>query len=416
MKYEKFKAERKNFLFAVFGEYVIEYFIIPTVIFTNAFLVLIGIPIDKIVMISSVILLSHISQVFASKIVFLFNSRKKSVITLSLISYGSFIMIPFSLSFGDIGFFITCILYFIGFSAKFIKTSISLDWIINFVDPSKSARYFSKRNIIVNSISMIYNILFGFLVDKFRDNIMFFYISFVIVLFFSIIDLLSYMKIPDIKDNIDKNNVRIIDIFKIPLCNKNFVIYIIFVCFWNFGLYLSQPYYTYYFVDVVGISYVIVGSVISITNLFKIFMGGIWGRLVDLKGCFKIIILTSIGFAVINSLFSLISIDGWILYPILFLLQGVCMIGFNISKFNVSLSLIPKDIRIMFMNFEGFVTGIVSFIAPQISRGVMNFIIENKIRFLNFSSYQLIFILGGGIQILAIIILIILNKKTHKQI
>ena len=68
------------------------------------------------------------------------------------------------------------------------------------------------------------------------------------------------------------------------------------------------------------------------------------------------------------------------------------------------------------MNFEGFVTGIVSFIAPQISRGVMNFIIENKIRFLNFSSYQLIFILGGGIQILAIIILIILNKKTHKQI
>lgn len=390
-----------------------EHLVTPTLILMNAFLILIGIPLEKIVLVSSVILLSHISQIFSSYILKWANSRKKATIILSIVQHLAFGSTAFVVGIPKIGFALLCIFYFLGFSCKQIKNAIVIDWTTKFVEPSKAGRYFSKRNVIINFISMMYNSVFGILIEKFGDNKEFFLISFSLILVFGIIDIVSCLNISDDKESVTSNITKISEVFTIPIKNRKFICYIVFSLIWFFGLYLSQPYYTYYFTNVVGIGYSIVGFVIAFTNIIKILIGRVWGGAVDKFGYKKIIVICGIVYGIVNILFCFIAPNTIFIYPILFLFQGIFMIGFNVTKFNMMIKIIPQSSRITYMNFEGIFLGIVSFAAPQIADILIKIIISNNFKLLFFNSYQTIFIIGGLIQISAIVFFI-LNVKKDK--
>lgn len=410
------KKPKLLFLTGFSSEIITEFIITPTVIFTNAFLLFLGIPIEKIVVLTSINLLSNVSQVFSSVILKATKSRKKTIIFLSIIQYSSFLLIPIVLLNKKYGFVLLCFCYLLGFSAKNLKSVMWVDWSARFVDVETRGRFYSKRNIITNTVSMIFSSAMGMLLEQYKQNIMFYYMCFGFILIFALIDISCYVNIPDNSQDIEKNITKISDIFVIPTKNKLWIRYMIFISVWFFAVNMSNPYYTYYFRQEVNITYSVIGFVTAFTCICKIIMGRNWGIWVDKFGFKKVLLICGIGFGIINSLFSLISPETKFLYPLLFLFQGLFMIGFYIAKFNSMLSIAPDDQRIIYMNFEGVCIGLVSFLAPNISKLAMDTLINNNITFLWFNSYQTVFLIGGILQVLSILFFISfgVNKLSKK--
>lgn len=412
----KNKKSKLLFLTGFSSEMITEFIITPTIIFTNAFLLFLGIPIEKIVILTSINLLSNVSQIFSSLILKITKSRKKTIIFLSIIQYTSFLFIPIVLLNQKYAFILLCFCYLLGFSAKNLKSVMWVDWSSRFVDIEIRGRFYSKRNIINNTISMIFSSSMGMLLEQYRENIIFYYICFGFILIFALIDISCYISIPDDNQDIEKNITKISDIFTIPTKNKLWISYMIFISIWFFAVHMSNPYYTYYFREEVNITYSIIGFVTAFTCICKIIIGHNWGIWVDKFGFKKILLICGIGFGVMNASFSLISNSTKFLYPFLFLLQGLFMIGFYIAKFNSMLSIAPSEQRIIYMNFEGVCIGLVSFLAPNISKLAMDTLINNNITFLWFNSYQTIFLIGGFLQVISIIFFIFfgINKLSKK--
>ena len=170
---------------------------------------------------------------------------------------------------------------------------------------------------------------------------------------------------------------------------------------WNFG----RPFFNIYAIKHINLSYGFIAFVSSFTAVVKLLLAKIWGAGVDKYGWKKILKYTGLCFGFSHFLWIFISLDFHIIYFLFILLNGIFMIGLNISKFNVNLKLTDHEYRLSYMAVNSAITSVFSFVSTNISTIIIR-IIDPTWKIFSLDIFQLLFVIAGLLYILAIVYII----------
>jgi len=404
------RSDRNKFMVCFTYQSIIDNLINIGSLFMTSFVLFLGFEDAQIGLLASLVSLTGIFQIFSSYIYIKVKSRKKVIIALTLIKYillSLVIFIPLIVKNKVI--IVVSIITFLAHSIGSLQGAGMLEWNNKFVPDKIKGRYFSTRNLIGNVIAMILSIMLGKYLDKY-DGVYGAYVFIIIIVLvlvlFCIKDIIKLKSCDD--DLIDKPIISMKKVIFSPLSDKRYMKYIKFNLLWMFAWSFGRPYYNIYTIKYVGLDYSYIALIASVTAMVKICSARIWGMAVDKKGSEKLILITGTLFGFSNFLWVFITQDSYFLYPILIIINGLMVIGVNISKFNLNLSLTSKDERLAYLAFNGAVVAIFSFISTNISTILIKILltIDIVIWGMNINTYQFIFCCSGFLHIIAVLYLL----------
>jgi hypothetical protein len=208
--------------------------------------------------------------------------------------------------FGIIYFFIndniieTIIILFIVFNIlAVIARIIHTDWIGKVFWIKKMGVYTAQKQLMLELVSIVPILFSGFLLDKilFGQNLV---LGFTIIFFIAGISrliatyFLNKMSVTEDKEDIQKEiKKHKISLFKVikkdVLDNKEYKYFLIVVFILYFSIFISSPFYKYYFLSTLNLNYFTYVSLHVITVISTVLSFKYWGKINDLYGSSKIL-------------------------------------------------------------------------------------------------------------------------------
>ncbi|MGL4772263.1 MAG: MFS transporter [Clostridium sp.] len=388
-----------------------------TGLFMTSFALYLGVSDAQIGLMSSISNLMAVFQIFSTYFYIHFKSRKKPIITILILQYIFFFMIILVPSFRpqNLQIAILLILFALGFLCRGFTNTGVIEWNNSFVEESVRGKYFSNRNVLANGAMIVTSLVVGFILDEYKGAFLGYGIIFLIIFILAIFEVSTLLKIKDFNEDLEnKEMVKFKELFTIPLKNKKYMAFVIFSLLWMFSNSLSAPYFTIYAIKYMALPYSIVAVVASITGFLKLLVGRVWGGYGDKNGWRKVVLIAGYGYAITVGLWFLMNESTKYIYPFIIIINGLCMIGINIAKFNLDMSLCDPKYRVIYMNFTGMLVGIMAFLGPLITPKLVSLLSEVDILFIgiNITGYQIVFLLSGCLLFCAATYLIKVMGKS----
>jgi len=172
------------------------------------------------------------------------------------------------------------------------------EWIGKVFNIKHIVEYTSKKQIILNLVSIVPLFLAGYMMDIINKNslLLGFTIIFIIAGVFrfgSAIVLSKMSQTEDAEDIKKESKEQLKSVFKVfkkeVLKNKQFLYFLVIVSLIYFSMYIAAPYYRYYFLEILKLSYnqYILLEIGSILGLILSFL--YWGKICDKFGATKVL-------------------------------------------------------------------------------------------------------------------------------
>jgi len=376
-------------------------------LFMTGFMLLLGAQDSDIGTLASVMTLMNVLQIFSYYVYRRLKSYKWVSAGLTilryLIFYSKFFIAPFLSvpTSGKVLFVIICVCFESMFNA--LKGNGILSWNDTYIADNAKGSYYSIRNVIANVVGIICSLTIGRLLDTYGKQTFIYLIIAGVMISISVIETVSLLLVPDYRKE-DEVKITLKQLLTIPVKDKKYLGFVIFSIWWNFSLLLATPYFNVYAVKTIGVSYTFIAAVGSVTMFVKVLVGRVWGKFGDKKGWKNILTFAGLGYALTNGIWMLMGPGTDYLYAVNFFFNGLCMIGVNIAIFNTNICLSDPDHRLIYLNFTAAVTGLFSFFGPRIGTAVVSAFqnVNISIFTLHLSSYQLLFMISGILQVMAV--------------
>jgi len=415
---KKSKKIRKFFLLSSFGMAYHNNMYGLGGIFMTSYLLYLGATARDIGILAAIPSLTNVIQVLSVKIYEKVKSRKKVVVLLTAMQYLFFyfiIIIP-KIATGRYRIDLIIVCFIFGNFFRAIKGSGVLEWNNFFVPSEIRGRFFSNKNLIGNLVYIIVSLSIGKILDIYDSNYSTYFILLAIAAVFACIEIYGYTRVDDYNiDLISKPKIKFSEMIRLPLKSKVYRSFILFALSWNFARSLAMPYYTFYSKTVLNLDYTYIALIGSITCLIKIFVANPFGIAGDKNGWRQVLLYAGIAFAFSNIAWGFVNPQTLFLYPAVLIVNGIFMIGTNISVFNLNIDLSSSKDRLLFLGFNASVTAIFSFIGPNLASYLMGKLSPLNIYIFNMdiNGYQIIFFISGLLQVFFVWYFVRYLKKNN---
>lgn len=377
-------------------------------IFMTSFFLHINATVTHIGLFGATINFTNILQIFAIRITHKLKSRKKSVVILTILYYSfiSLIIIIPKIFTDKYVVSLVLLVFVLGNAFRALRASGIIDWNNFFVPNETKGKYYSTKNLLANLVYIILSLGVGKLLDTYVNNYLVFFLIFMLGLVFAVIEIMAYSKVKDCNDDlIDIKKITFKEMFTKPLKNKAYVSFMIFSLTWSFTRSLATPYLTYYSKTELALGFTYIALIGSITCLIKIIIANPWGSLGDKYGFRIVLVYAGVLFSLANTMWAFITPNSIYLYIPTIILTGIFMIGTNICVFNINIELAPIKERLLFMGFNGTLTGVFAFIGPNIASYIVNRFSDINLVIMNsvINGYQIVFFASGILQMIPVI-------------
>jgi len=362
-------------------------------------------------------ILGPISQIFGSRLIEKY-SRKKIVtkaVFIEALMWIPFIIIAL-LFYKNIIPGILPLMLLLTFSTYIIVNSIGhpawFSWIGDIVDENYRGRWFSKRNLIMGFISILIGISSAFFLDyakKINLTMIGFVILFSLALISRMISLRSLKKQYEPKIKLEKGYYfSFIDFLLNKDKKNNLKKFSLYRFFLNLSCSISSSLLVIYLLRFLEFKYVIYMVVIFSGTIYSLMVLGIWGKIADKYGNYKILGISSILIPTIPVL--------WILSPnpiylilVPSLIGGISWAGFDLAAGNFIYDNVSPQKRSLAVSYHNMLGGLGTFIGASIGAILIKFLTIQII-----SPIMFIFILGAFARMVVVFFGISQLKEVRK--
>ncbi|TAL56430.1 MAG: MFS transporter [Nanoarchaeota archaeon] len=331
--------------------------------------------------------LGAIAQLFSTKLIKLFHSRKKPILInafLEGIMFVPMLLTFFMGKFRVIYFLLFVCLYWI---FGMLINPAWMSWMGDLVKPNERGKYFGRRNKFTGFFTLVALLISGYILLTSMNNeyfgfVIIFGIAMVARLFSSFF--LSMMYDPGVVQ-VPGSSFSLIEFIKKARYN-NYGLFVFFLTSMNFSVYLAAPFFAAYMLKDLHLDYFTYTLIIAVPIVVKFFTNNAWGSVSDRFGSRKILTMTALLIS-INPILWLFSKN--ILYLILIqAYSGFVWAGFELSTFNFILDCTSTVKRATAVSYFNLLNGF-AMLAGALAGGFML-----MFNFLFWSQFYFVFLLS----------------------
>ena len=363
--------------------------------------------------------LGSLFQMFTNRLIKLFKSRKKLVCIGAL--FQTLMYIPVALVFFFGTFRVMHLIIFLCFYWIFgtIANPAWNSWIGDLVNEKERGSYFGRRNRVTGFLSFASLLAAGYILQRFSSSISMEYLGFALIFSLAMLSrLFSFiylMKAYEPEYTIaSESPFSFIDFVK-QARFRNYGLFVIYLCFINFGVYVSAAFFTPYMLYELKLSYGIFTIITAAAMIMKFIMMPIWGNLSDKYGTKKVLTLTGFLMPVVPVLW-IFSVNIWYLILIQ-LYSGFIWAGFDMASFNFIFDSTSSKKRTTCVAYYNVLNG-MAILLGAVAGGLIV-----KYNNLFWSKYFLVFIISFMLRYIASLIFIpkirevrVVEEISHRKL
>lgn len=374
------------------------------IVFTS-FMLYIGISDTRIAILLSFFGFAQLLQIFSTVIFYHYKHKKRIIYLFRFIRSLLLILtafIPIVLP-NHLYFYALAGLLILRLAMMNLQGGAFAEWNDYYVPESKKGQYYGTRNVLFNLITIILSFLFGILLDYYGGTSIFYLIAFSSSIIFTLISLslIKDVPFPD-KPRAETSSLR--KEILVPLTDSSYLKFIGFSILWAFACGIGRPMINVYAIKHLNYTYSIIAIAGSLAAAFKLISGIYFGHMIDKKGGNYVVRLCGIGFGFSTILYAFMLPNNPIIFLLAHVLNGMFMIGFNVSKFRQNMQLSSGLHMTTYLSIHGFFMGLGTFISINISGFIIG-LLENrtiKLLTLHINSYQILLVLSGFLNLFAV--------------
>ncbi len=371
-------------------------------------------------------MLANLIQIFGSYLIEKTGKRKMLCfvcVVMSRLLWVAIIMLPMAVfsSFSDGRVLVLVIVI----AASSLLGSLSgvawLAWMSDLVPEHVRGTYFGKRNMIASAAGTVAILAAGKFLSlweiRFGADNPYSYISiFSLGLAAGLFSTWFLVRIPEAPSTTQTPKGPIdFSLFLKPLKNHNFLVLIIYVSCWIFGVQMAAPFYGVFMINILKIDFSTITIFGTFAMLATLFMMKIWGSISDKLGNKPVIIVSGLILAALPFLW-IVALPKNYYIPIMtaHVLTGAFMAGASLSQFNILIKLSPREGRSVYLALFAAITGIIGGIAPMIG-GWLSKIFENfhfTLLAYQISNLHLIFLISAAFQALTLFFILKVSEPA----
>ncbi|MEE9525021.1 MAG: MFS transporter, partial [Candidatus Woesearchaeota archaeon] len=331
-------------------------------------------------------------QFFSLKLMDLFKSRKKLVVTSAIIQ--ALIWIPMLLTFfmGKLKVYYLIFFAVIYFVSGMIGIPAWNSWIGDIVDVKIRGKYFAKRNRIVGLFVLISIIIAGIILDIFRNGARTQFYGFVIIFIIAMLArfgsafFLNKKFEPEMAKQTKKTRFSFIQFLK-KARFRNYGMFVIFLTLMNFSVFVAAPFFVPYWLYDLKINYIAFMILLAISFIAKYLALPVWGKLMDEHGTKKIVTLTGYIMPILPILW--LFSRNYYFFIFIQIIGGIIWAGFELSTFNFIFDTTTPEKRARCVSYFNVINGVMIFLGATIGSLVVKY---NNVFW---TKYYLVFLISG---------------------
>jgi MFS family permease len=283
-------------------------------------------------------------------------------------------------------------LIFISYTFVTVSYVSWLSWLSDVVPDRMRGRFFGTRNMLCGAAGMVVMVLFGTLLDLFKDHgvkaLSFgFGMTFTTAVLFGMVSLRFLRRISEPRMHHDDLPRSFRTQVWRSLREANFRRFLVFAFVWSFSVYFASPFFTLYFLRELHFSYGFVATLGMISAFADLTGMRLWGRISD-KVKNKAVIQLSSWVATFLPLAWVFVRPGDIVMPILLhLIGGGFWAGINLCTNNLLLRISPQRNRSLYLSVYNIAGGIGAATGPIVAGTILMSIGDLR---LHLFSYQVL--------------------------
>ena len=388
--------EYKRSRAAYSAECAFEYFVSLLVAdaFLSNLLSSMGLDDSTIGIISSLISLAFLFQLFSVFVAQRITNVKLVAVTIHCISQMFFMFLylvpflPFAGEFKTITVFACIIIAYFG---NYLVTTVIFDWGNSFVDPEKRARYAAGKEMASLLSGIFVTLFMGYMVDRFaqQGNVKGgFIFTACMILLINACDFLCLMLIKNriVKEKEPKKE-PFLQVIGIIFKNKSFVYVIILSVLWNVSNYMILGFMGIYKTKDLLLSVGVVQIINIVGCLFRFAFSKPFGKYTDkrsyAKGLELGILVAAAGFAV--NIFTTPSL--WWIVILYTVLNNIAMAGISQNLINITYSYVDRKYFVPATAIKNSISGLCGFLASVAGGKILEYVQSNNNTFFGIKVY-----------------------------
>ncbi len=308
------------------------------------------------------------------------------------------------------------LLYFAGISLSQSMAGVSwISWVQEWIPERLRGKYFGSRNRIIGLVTVVFILLTSEIFDHFGESMLAFQIILGVTSLFRLLSiyLLTHIYTPwsqPEKMVHENGQSRFAELLR----PGPFRVYLAFASVLAFCLALTGPFAPVFMTSHLGFSVSHQTYLLIIANIASAFTMPLWGKLSDRYGCRPVIIISAIGWMLVNYLWVILTPElTWLLYP-MWLSGGAFSGGVILGGFNLVLKLTPAKLRQSGISLHLAVTSLAAAFAPILAGWMVSS--EGLLPGSGSLRYRILFALQPTIVILSLLLLARVDEPKAAQI
>jgi MFS family permease len=355
------------------------------------------------------VFLGTLSQLFTTKLVRYFSSKKRFVWTFAFFHGIMWIPILFSLyvQMADpvwLLILLTCIYWILGT----LPVPAWSSWMAELVESANRGRYFGSRNRTVGFVSFaaysIGGIVLYYSQLQYGSPETGFIVLFLLAAAARTASSFLLSKQYEVTEKFSEPKVNFSDFIR-KITKENYGYLTLFLALMNFSVYIAAPYFAAYMLNELRLSYLEFMIINAVALVVKFLFMPLWGRVSDEYGTLKILGFSSFLIPLVP-LFWMISPN----VPYLVCVQifaGFAWAGFELGSFNFILDTANPSRRIQYISYYNIVNGLFILIGSMAGALILKF------NHLFASKFLLVFLISGAARYVVVFVLLKKLKEVR---
>ena len=336
------------------------------------------------------LMFGSVLQLWSNRLIALFGSRKKFVVTSAFFQALMYVLVAAVFSLGEFRVWLLILFVCVYWVFGSILSPAWNSWMGDLVSERHRGGYFGRRNKITGFVTFATFTVGGYLLEQFAVSEIVEYAGFAILFLFAMVSrlvsvhFLSKKYEPEFR--ISKDAQFTFVEFLRQARYHNYGLFVLYLGFMYFSVYIASPFFTPYMLSELGFDYVTFTMITATAIVVKFLAMPVWGRLSDRYGSRKV--LTISGFLMpLAPLLWIFSHEIWYLIAIQ-VFSGFAWAGFEISSLSFIFDTTTPEKRATCTAYNNVVMGVMIFLGAMIGGAMIRYIAIPA------SVYYLVFLLS----------------------
>lgn len=289
-------------------------------------------------------------------------------------------------------------------------------WHIQFLPNRVRAKYFSLLQMTNGIVVAVFNLVGGFVVDKFESvgleiwGITVLRIFAALLLVYDLF-LLSRMKESDYEQG---EKIDLKGLFIRPFKETLYLKTVAIACTWALIANMPGSYYSVYLLQDLDISYSFINIVSMLNVPVLVLLIPVWSKFLRKYSWLKTCNLSVLLYALHYLLLALINANNYVwLYPLTLIYAYVLAAGINLSFSNIPYINIPKDNQTQFIGFYSTMTNLSALLGVTVGRKLVTMTADMTV--IGMGNKQLLVFVVGVLMILGAGIMFLLRRGVKEE-